>query len=434
MTPLRGSAAKLETAAIAVVPVGSGSLDDGALEAVLQPLLAPVAGIGGTLVGEAEVDARVPVVVLVATGGTERTILDLVARRRQVMDGEPVCLLAHPGNNSLAASLEVLARLQQDGVRGRICLVRGPGDELGLARLASTVADLRLWHAMRASRIGLVGEPSDWLVASAPDDEAVRTQWGPQVRRIPLDSVLRRLQGVPDEMAADFAATWLARAEPGEAATMPGEVAAAGRIWAALRAIIEEDHLDAVTVRCFDLLQASGASGCLALATLADEGIVAGCEGDLCAALGLLLAGLRLDRVAWMANPIDLDEDANTLRLAHCTVPPSLTTAFRLRSHFESGRSVAVAGELLPGPVTLLRIGGMRLDQAWLAEGTATPAPPAENSCRTRLDVTLHVGAVDDLLRHPLGNHLVVIPGAHARALEGCFALVMGARVGSWRG
>lgn len=88
--------------------------------------------------------------------------------------------------------------------------------------------------------------------------------------------------------------------------------------------------------------------------------------------------------------------------------------------------SVAVAGELPPDPVTPLRIGGPRLGQVWLGEGAATPAPPAESSCRTRLDVTLHVGAVGDLLRRPLGNHLVVIPGSHACALEGCCVMVLG--------
>lgn len=417
MRSLASPAAHLMTSEIIVVPVQSGFLDAPALDALLQPFLPALAGVGGSLVNASAAGDRTPLMLLVATGGTERTVLELVARRRRVVGPEPVCLVAHPGSNSLAASLEVLARLQQDGSQGRICLLRCANDPTGAAALAAAARDLRLWHALRAARIGLVGEPSDWLVASAPDGEVVHAQWGPEVRRIPLEGVLRRMADAADDEAAELAARWLARAVPGATAPSAGEVVAAGRIWATLRAIVIEEGLDAVAVRCFDLLQASGASGCLALAELADEGTVAGCEGDLCATLGLLLVRLRLDRVAWMANPIDLDAAANTLRLAHCTVPPSLTGSLALRTHFESGRSVAVAGEMVPGPVTLLRIGGVRLDQVWLAEGVATPAPPAECSCRTRLDVVLHDGAVGDLLRRPLGNHLVVVSGAHAREL-----------------
>ncbi|MCU0293322.1 MAG: hypothetical protein MUF10_15240 [Thermoanaerobaculaceae bacterium] len=428
MGSLGSHAARKMTEGIAVVPVQSGFLDAPALDALLRPLLPDVAGIGGSLAGDAAVDARAPLMVLVATGGTERKVLDLVARRQRAVGPEPVCLVAHPGNNSLAASLEVLARLQQDGTRGRICLLRGVDDSPGAARLAAAAADLRLWHALRAARIGLVGEPSDWLVASAPDVEVVRAQWGPEVRRVPLQSVLDRMAGVADDEAAGFVARWLARATPGEASPPRGDVVAAGRIWAALHAIVAEGGLDAVTVRCFDLLLSSGASGCLALAELADEGIVAGCEGDLCATLGLLLVRLRLGQVAWMANPIDLDESANAVRLAHCTVPPSLTRSFALRSHFESGRSVAVAGELPAGAVTLLRVGGVGLDRVWLAEGVAAPAPPAESSCRTRLDVVLHTSAVGELLRHPLGNHLVVVPGAHARVLADAASFRPGSR------
>lgn len=93
-------------------------------------------------------------------------------------------------------------------------------------------------------------------------------------------------------------------------------------------------------------------------------------------------------------------------------------TRWELRSHFESGLGVAIAGELEAGPVTLLRLGGRRLEELLLAEGEAAPIPRREDLCRTQVDVRLAPGVVDDLLARPLGNHLLLVPGHHAGRLR----------------
>jgi L-fucose isomerase-like protein len=121
-----------------------------------------------------------------------------------------------------------------------------------------------------------------------------------------------------------------------------------------------------------------------------------------------------------MANPSHVDAGTGLLCLAHCTVARSLVTRWELRSHFESGLGVALAGDLPPGPVTLVRLGGRRLDDLFLAEGEAAPAAPREDLCRTQVDVRLDPAVVEELLQRPLGNHLVLVPGQHA------------ARLGSW--
>lgn len=44
------------------------------------------------------------------------------------------------------------------------------------------------------------------------------------------------------------------------------------------------------------------AAGCYALSRLLDEGVIAGCEGDICSALGMLWGRLLTGQVPWMAN------------------------------------------------------------------------------------------------------------------------------------
>jgi L-fucose isomerase-like protein len=261
-----------------------------------------------------------------------------------------------------------------------------------------------------------VGEPSDWRGASTPDPETGREVWGPLVVPIPFSELEAAIDAVgDDEVAADIES--LTRQATAIAEPSAEELADVARVYVALRRLVEEYALRAVTVRCFDLVLGRKTTGCFALSALTDAGVIAGCEGDVVSTVGLLWASLMTDEVPWMANPAELDEGANTLRLAHCTVPRGLVERYRLRSHFESGLGVGIQGDIPLGPVTLMRIGGSMMDALWLVEGEITTNSDAENLCRTQVDIALSRGHVGELLRAPLGNHIVLVRGHHADRL-----------------
>ena len=159
---------------------------------------------------------------------------------------------------------------------------------------------------------------------------------------------------------------------------------------------------------------------------LNDEGVVAGCEGDVPAALAMLWVRCLLGKPSWMANPARLDAAAGTLTLAHCTVPRTIVTATREDTHFESGLGRALAGEVPPGPVTLLRLGGTGLDRLWLAEGEVVASGSESDLCRTQATVSLPPGVVEGLLSGPLGNHVVLVPGRHGARLRGWWETFVG--------
>jgi len=352
-----------------------------------------------------------------ATGGTEQELLNLRAERIKAVPDEPVFLLAHPAYNSLPASLEVLAQLQQGGERGRILYLQGPDDETGFSQIDAAVRDVEVRLALRQARIGLVGPPSDWLVASSPDPDTVRGTWGPEVVPIAVDEITQALDAVPSEAIASILEPLVTGAtevrEPS-----PAELEQVVRIYVALKQAVKHHSLDAITVRCFDLVLDLQTTGCFGLAQLADEGVVAGCEGDLVSTVGMLWAYMLLGQIPWMANPAQLDETGNTLWLAHCTVPRRIVQDYGLRSHFESGLGVGIQGTLPNGPVTLLRIGGTAMAKIWLAEGEILQAGDADNLCRTQAQVQLTHGKVQDLLHAPLGNHLILVKGHHADRLR----------------
>ena len=385
-------------------------------EAVVARYAEILVSLGGSRREMADYDDPAPLVFLIATGGTERALLGLHARRQASFPGEPVLLVTHPGNNSLPAALEVLARLQQDGARGRIVHLRDADDERGISGLREALHDVQVRGALRTARVGLVGAPSDWLVASSPPSAVVREVWGPEVVAIGMDEFKSAIAAADatgaKARAAAFESEAVGRAEP-----LAEDLSAASRVNEGLRAVVARHALTAVTVRCFDLVVEDATSGCFALSDLTDSGVIAGCEGDLVSTVTMLWANLLLGAIPWMANPADIDESDNILTLAHCTVPRSLVETYRLRSHFESGLGVGIQGMLPLGPVTLLRLGGSMLDQLWLAEGEVVSCGDAENLCRTQVHIALSRGDVRDLLAAPLGNHIVMVRGHHADRL-----------------
>jgi L-fucose isomerase-like protein len=385
--------------------VASGLHDAASIDRILAPVAAELELLGGRRMTGDEFERHTPHVIVVATGGTEQAILDLVARRHTAEPWEPVVLVAHPLHNSLPASLEALARLRRDGVAGRIVQVSEPGEP------ATTIADLAVIHRFQHTRLGLIGEPSDWLVASVPHRKSFEAQWGIELVDVDVGEAIRHHPDAPDVEVHEVAVKFSGSGEPDL------ETVAAAAMHPTLTRVIEAHRLDAVAVRCFDFITDLHTSGCVALAELNDRGVVAGCEGDIASTVAMLLVRELLDRPSWIANPARIDVDSGHMLLAHCTVAPSMVDDLELHTHFESGLGIGLRGTFAPGPVTLLRLGGDRLERHWFAEGRIEASGDAPDLCRTQ--VTVHVDEpLDALLDDPLGNHVVMVLGHHRARLD----------------
>jgi L-fucose isomerase-like protein len=381
--------------------------------------------IGGCRIDPALTDAfdGAPHLFLIATGGTERAVLDAIARRREELGDEPVILVAHRAHNSLPAALETLAAVHQLGGRGRIVFVTGDRS-LDEEALDEAVGDVEAVLRMRSTRLGIVGGPSSWLVASSPDAEVVRRRWGPDLVTVDPTRMIEMTR-VPVVPTGVLAERFTAVADPIRSSVRRDAVNDAMGVRTALGDVLENDDLDAVTVRCFDLLGDPGTSGCLALASLNDDGIVAGCEGDVPSTLAMLLVRHLLAQPSWMANPAMVDVASNRLVLAHCTVAPSMVDGFALDTHFESGKGVGISGHFASQPVTLIRLGGSDLEECWIVEGDIVATGDDADLCRTQVTVALSSGDVGDLLAHPLGNHLVLAAGHHEARLRRWWAMAV---------
>ena len=337
-----------------------------------------------------------PDCVMVATGGVEnmfKTIWSTGALKATT-------LIADGRDNSLAASLEILSFLGKQGQEGRI--VHGTNEEIindivetfpetshpetSHPETSHPVTSLHT-ELFNGIRIGVFGQPSDWLIASGVDYDYLRENFG-------ITTVFIDLKRLVDEIGK----------------TEKSDMLAADKTYSAIKKICQEERLDAMTIRCFDIVKACNTTSCLALARLNDEGIVAGCEGDMQTLMTMLLAKKLCNEPAFMANPSILTD--KTSMFAHCTVPLSMCYKTNMRTHFESGIGVAVQGDLPLGDYTILKWGGRKLDKFFVTEAKAIKNEYSNHFCRTQ--ITFDVNLKPYLLQHPIGNHHVIIKGRHA--------------------
>ena len=347
--------------------------------------------------------------IYVRTGGTENAFKEVFPR----LEGR-VTLLTSGASNSLAASMEILSFLRQQGREGEI--LHGSAAYIA-ERIAALSRAARARRRLKGARAGVVGRPSDWLIASDPDRAAVRDRLGVELVDVPMDELVTEIRMGLCEAPSGFPLKSF-RHSVNPAVTQKVFDGALG-IYGALKRIIDRYDLSAVTVRCFDLLSSVGNTGCLALALLNSEGIPAGCEGDIPTLLTMCVSNALFDVPGFMANPSRMDPSTGEMVFAHCTVPFNMLRDYAYDTHFESGIGVAVKGELPEGPVTLFKM-APGLDRCFAAEAGLVRNLSEKRLCRTQVLLRLDDRSLcrDYFLTDPIGNHHVIVPGRHAREIR----------------
>ena len=308
--------------------------------------------------------------VAILTGGTEASFVKLVDEGKISLD-KPVYIIASGYSNSLAASLESLTWLQQHGGKGRV--ITDP------QQINEAVNDDE--EELKPIRLGVIGEPSDWLIASHVDD-ATAASLNVELVHVPIEEV-----------------TSLGEVD--------GGLEGAERIYQRLKEIVARYDLYGLTLRCFDLLTTLKNTGCIALSHLNDENIPAACEGDIPLLFTMLYAKQEYGQIGFQVNPARIRPDGKIL-FAHCTIPLKMTTSHVLDTHFESGIGVGIHGELPLGKYRLIKLSAdlkTLLDEP--VELIANQYEP--NLCRTQVWIQTTPEIANRMLTHPLANHHLLI-------------------------
>ncbi len=346
--------------------------------------------------------------IYVRTGGTEGIFKRLLPSLLEKSDHAPFYLLTSGKSNSLAASMEILSYLRQNNFKGEI--IHGSASYIRKrVSLLAKVCQVR--KQLKGCRLGVIGQPSDWLISSQADYDAVRSQLGIELVDIPMQELLDVLAMTPESASHETSdVEMVKRALPG-----------ANRIYMALKDVIAKYQLQGFTLRCFDLLTAIKNTGCLALAKLNAEGYVAGCEGDVPAMLSMMVARSLTGLSGFQANPSRIDPETGEMLFAHCTIPLDMVERYEYDTHFESGIGVGIRGYMKPGPVTIFKVSG-NLSRCFVTEGELIQSQAKADLCRTQQIIHLaDKSQTSYFLTEPIGNHHIILPGYHQETLEAIF-------------
>ena len=399
-------------------------------------------------------------VAYILTGGTESLFIKLFGENCSRLGN--IIIISDAYHNSLAASQEICTWLYNNGVQHRhihiplhspdatlnrlptlLCAespapqrcecnagVAATSAEAATAEAAgakaagtkaasdeATSADA-LVKALGGCTIGLIGEASPWLIASGIDKEALSERCGVSFREISIGTLADKYLGYR-ELWKNHTLSAGARAELDEvlcrfSCSLEGDrttenLSDAAIMYLALASICKEEHLDAVTVKCFDLLSSCKTTACLALALLNDNGIIAGCEGDIPSICTMLAIYKALGRPSFMANPASIDSDNLSIDFAHCTIPTVMVESCTLPSHFESGIGIGINGEVPLGNYTLCKLSGKTLERSLICNGRLVKGEYLSNRCRTQVRFIFESKAeFDAFSKARVGNHIIL--------------------------
>ena len=346
--------------------------------------------------------------VLVGSGGVEEMVKANIDRLPPY-----VVLIADGLKNSLAASLEILSWMRMNGRHGRV--LHGP-----TSFIMQGIDDYAAAHdaitRLNGKRVGVIGKPSGWLIASNVDYAAMRERWGVEMVDVPLDEVVKGYEAVTADEVQDITDEFISKAV-GVKEPSRDEVVKAMRLYRSVKGIVERNRLDAFTLNCFDLIPTTRTTGCVALALLNQQGIPAGCEGDEQTLLTMLAVQAATGEMTFMANPSKiLDNTAHEMVFAHCTIAPAMTDRYIVRDHYESLSGVAVEGIFDPMDMTVVKCGGRGMERYFISKAQLLECTTNPNMCRTQLHLRLDQ-PLDYFLERSIGNHHVIVRGDHADRL-----------------
>lgn len=409
-------------------------------------------------------------VAYILTGGTESLFIKLFGENCSRLGN--ITIISDAYHNSLAASQEICTWLYNNGVQHRhihiplhspdatlnrlptlLCAespapqrtechsevaatsaeaataetagTKATSDEAASTEAASTEAATAeaasadaLVKALGGCTIGLIGEASPWLIASGIDKEALSERCGVSFREISIGTLADKYLGYR-KLWKNHTLSAGARAELDEvlcrfSCSLEGDrttedLSDAAIMYLALASLCKEEHLDAVTVKCFDLLSSCKTTACLALALLNDNGIIAGCEGDIPSICTMLAIYKALGRPSFMANPASIDSDNLSIDFAHCTIPTVMVESCTLPSHFESGIGIGINGEVPLGNYTLCKLSGKTLERNLICNGRLVKGEYLSNRCRTQVRFIFDSKAeFDAFSKARVGNHIIL--------------------------
>jgi L-fucose isomerase-like protein len=342
--------------------------------------------------------------IFIKSGGVEEKFKQLF---KQIKG--PYLLLSSSLHNSLAASLEIASFLRQHGEKVEI--IQGDSNYVA-QRIKELKKVFEIKNKLSSISLGVIGQPSDWLIASDVDYKKVKDTLGISLIDVEMDELVKEIE---QKYRFDHPKLNDIKNKEFDSKSIEGAL----KIYSGFKAIVNKYKFDGITVRCFDLLEIYKNTGCLGLSLLNDEGIVAGCEGDIPALISMVILHYLTDEPVFMANPASININKNEIILAHCTLPLNMPDKFYLKTHFESGLGVGIKGDIREGEATIFKLSGDGKNY-FVSSGEIIENLNRKNLCRTQIRLKMNEN-VKYFLQDSIGNHHLICKGDYSKLVKEFF-------------
>jgi len=156
-----------------------------------------------------------------------------------------------------------------------------PGEDKTLIDIRNFLNASSTIKRLRATRLGLVGYSAMSIYPGTFDHLLLRGIIGPEVIQLDTYSLINIADKAEKSQYIEFLEKVKKKAKISNDLT-DEILEKEGRLYFAINQLVKKHNLDSINIKCqYELSQEYGCIPCPALSLIAEEGIVAGCEGDI---------------------------------------------------------------------------------------------------------------------------------------------------------
>lgn len=338
----------------------------------------------------------------------------------------PLFLLTDGYNNSLSAAMEIKAWANSQSIKAEILYAES---ECILNKINTLYKIHQTLKSIDGKRIGVVGTPCKWLISSSVNYLLAQRRWGVEFIDISIDELYKEFVKIQDDEVGNYSAEIATKAQTCIEAT-PEDLLKDMRLYKAINKIIDKYKLSAISINSFKINEIMKTSGCVAMSILNNDGIPSTGEGDLQSIFTSLIMKELTGEISFMGNVSDVNSKSNEFTLSYCTISTKMINYdYIIRSHYETGESVAIQGYMKPDQkVTIVKCGGESLDEFFVSTGTTVQHEHEERCCRTQIRVKMD-NPVSYFITNPIGNHHLLIRNDYKNLIKIFFEYTSSKRI-----
>jgi len=263
---------------------------------------------------------------------------------------------------------------------------------------------------------------------------AIQDVFGAKVQQIKGDEINEAYEKADVAEGKRMAQLWIKEAQK-VVEPKTEEIEKSGRMYAAMKNLMDRYNARAITVDCLGLFYAGKLSAypCLGFFHLNNEGKVGACEADLRSTITMLAMSHLVGRPGYISDPV-IDTSKNQIIYAHCVAPSKVygpngkSNPYHIRDHSEDRKGAAVRSLMPLGEVVTTMETNPVTQEIVLHTARTVANIDEDKACRTKL--AAEVKDIDKLLGKwdRWGWHRVTFYGDHRR-LVADFAALAGFRM-----